>query len=344
MSHQSQPSQSAGQGQGPGQQFSFQTYFQERQADLPFHQKPEPNTTALRMERKPSGQNPDGPSLPLSHQCRSLWQVRPLQCTRMLTLILPPQAPRRVRASTRTSPCGSASPRGSTLSHGSPRRPPSSFRCGPSLSTRTRGSPRGGIAELNRCACPRPQNKYILSDLGFKHPVALTTIHLLFQTVATRLLRRYTNMVDKAKELEATGAMNRESFLKKIVPVGFLFSASLVLSNWVYLRLSVSFSASLSLSPFLCARLVRHLHAFISTCSPDDQGARGIPAKRGGTLRHGVAMLTSLPSSLSAGLYPGLRPPRVGCVRPQGADAQDPLHCVAHFVRRRPRELRRARL
>lgn len=74
-------------------------------------------------------------------------------------------------------------------------------------------------------------------------------------------------MVDKAKELEATGmcrreesvqkiatktepihssagVMNRDAFLRKIVPVGLLFSASLVLSNWVYLRLTVSFSKS----------------------------------------------------------------------------------------------------
>lgn len=94
----------------------------------------------------------------------------------------------------------------------------------------------------------------------------MTTIHLAFQTIATRVLRKYTTMVDKAKELEATGAsgreaharlrracrrltrfvpagvMNRDAFLRKIVPVGLLFSASLVLSNWVYLRLTVSFS------------------------------------------------------------------------------------------------------
>lgn len=58
--------------------------------------------------------------------------------------------------------------------------------------------------------------------------------------MATRILRRTTNLVDKAKELEATGKMNREVFIRKIVPVGVLFSASLILSNWVYLRLSVS--------------------------------------------------------------------------------------------------------
>ncbi|KAM0753176.1 TPT-domain-containing protein [Meredithblackwellia eburnea MCA 4105] len=85
------------------------------------------------------------------------------------------------------------------------------------------------------------QNKHILSDLKFKHPIALTTIHLLFQTIATRLLRQYTPLIDGAKELEATGKMNREVFIRKIIPVGVLFSASLVLSNWVYLVLSVSF-------------------------------------------------------------------------------------------------------
>lgn len=35
--------------------------------------------------------------------------------------------------------------------------------------------------------------------------------------------------------------MNRDLFLRKIVPIAVLFSLSLVLSNWVYLELSVSF-------------------------------------------------------------------------------------------------------
>ncbi|GAA6053010.1 hypothetical protein JCM3770_002381 [Rhodotorula araucariae] len=168
MAHQPQPSQP---------QFSFQTFFQERQDDLPFHQKPEPNHSALRMERKNSNQNPDG----------------------------------------------SAARAGSDEDVPAWKRLPAWVYI---------------VAWIATSSAVILQNKYILSDLGFKHPVALTTIHLLFQTIATRLLRRYTNMVDKAKELEATGVMNRESFLRKIVPVGFLFSASLVLSNWVYLRLS----------------------------------------------------------------------------------------------------------
>lgn len=79
------------------------------------------------------------------------------------------------------------------------------------------------------------QNKYILSGLKYQHPVvrgtctrarcrfadardalqALTTIHLLFQTIATRVLRQYTGMVDKAKELEATGSFALASRRKK---------------------------------------------------------------------------------------------------------------------------------
>lgn len=39
-----------------GSQFSFQTFFQEAQKDLPFHQKPEPNVSALRVERTDDGQ------------------------------------------------------------------------------------------------------------------------------------------------------------------------------------------------------------------------------------------------------------------------------------------------
>lgn len=51
-SHQPQPSQ--------GNQFSFVSFFQEAQKDVPFHQRPERGAGALRMERKDSSQNPDG--------------------------------------------------------------------------------------------------------------------------------------------------------------------------------------------------------------------------------------------------------------------------------------------
>lgn len=84
-------------------------------------------------------------------------------------------------------------------------------------------------------------NKYILTELDFHYPIFLTTCHLTFQTLASRIFYKYTNLVDGAKELEASGKMNNQVWLRNIVPIGFLFSLSLVLSNWVYLRLSVSF-------------------------------------------------------------------------------------------------------
>ncbi|GAA5856805.1 hypothetical protein JCM8547_008852 [Rhodosporidiobolus lusitaniae] len=163
--------------------YSFQTFFQERESSIPFHQKPEPAVNALRMERKDSNHGPDG----LAVRESGAGQEGDVPLWRRLPSWVPI------------------------------------------------------VCWIATSSAVILQNKYILSDLGFKHPVALTTIHVLFQTVATRLLRKYTSLVDKAKELEATGVMNRDSFLRKIVPVGLLFSASLVLSNWVYLRLSVSF-------------------------------------------------------------------------------------------------------
>jgi len=84
-------------------------------------------------------------------------------------------------------------------------------------------------------------NKWILTDKGFHYPVFLTTSHLAFQTLASRLFYRFTNLVDGAKHLEASGKMNNKVWMRNIVPIGFLFSLSLVMSNWVYLRLSVSF-------------------------------------------------------------------------------------------------------
>ncbi|GAA5983659.1 hypothetical protein JCM10908_000372 [Rhodotorula pacifica] len=168
----------------PQPSFSFQTFFQEAQKDLPFHQKPEPNVTALRVERAEDAQRSNGG--------------------------------------------GGEAKRDDNAAGEQPawRRLPAWVYI---------------VAWIATSSAVILQNKYILSDLGFRHPVALTTIHLAFQTIATRLLRKYTGMVDKAKELEATGVMNRDAFLRKIVPVGLLFSASLVLSNWVYLRLTVSF-------------------------------------------------------------------------------------------------------
>jgi hypothetical protein len=58
-------------------QFSFQNFFQEAQKDLPFHQRPEPNTAALRMDRKPSTVGPDGSSARENQEEQPLWKRLP---------------------------------------------------------------------------------------------------------------------------------------------------------------------------------------------------------------------------------------------------------------------------
>lgn len=80
-------------------------------------------------------------------------------------------------------------------------------------------------------------NKYVFSSLDFPYPVFLTTWHLTFSAVATRVLQRTTTLVDGAKDIE----LSRERWIRSILPIGALFSGSLILSNYAYLSLSVSF-------------------------------------------------------------------------------------------------------
>ncbi|MCO5560111.1 hypothetical protein L7F22_013718 [Adiantum nelumboides] len=84
------------------------------------------------------------------------------------------------------------------------------------------------------------QSLYVLDDktgLNFQYPVFLTTFHMAFSTVGTRLLARYTHLMDGLANVE----MTPERWYKNILPIGALFSASLVTSNMAYLTLSVSF-------------------------------------------------------------------------------------------------------
>lgn len=82
--------------------------------------------------------------------------------------------------------------------------------------------------------------RYVLdtkSGLGFPYPVFLTTFHMALNTVGTRLLARYTRLMDGLRDVEMTS----ERWYRNILPIGALFSGSLVLSNMAYLTLSVSF-------------------------------------------------------------------------------------------------------
>ncbi|KZV98117.1 TPT-domain-containing protein [Exidia glandulosa HHB12029] len=80
-------------------------------------------------------------------------------------------------------------------------------------------------------------NNYVYNTLEFPYPVFLVTWHLTFSALGTRVLQRTTHLVDGAKEIH----MTRQMFLRSILPIGVLFSGSLILSNMAYLHLSVPF-------------------------------------------------------------------------------------------------------
>jgi len=80
-------------------------------------------------------------------------------------------------------------------------------------------------------------NNYIYNTLLFQFPVFLVTWHLFFAAIGTRVLQRTTHLLDGVKDVN----MTKDTFLRSILPIGILFSGSLVLSNTAYLYLSVSY-------------------------------------------------------------------------------------------------------
>ncbi|KAH9061087.1 hypothetical protein EDB87DRAFT_1674319 [Lactarius vividus] len=80
-------------------------------------------------------------------------------------------------------------------------------------------------------------NNYLYNTLNFKFPVFLVTFHLGFAAIGTRVLQRTTHLLDGAKDVHLT----KDMFVRSILPIGLLFSASLILSNTAYLYLSVAY-------------------------------------------------------------------------------------------------------
>ncbi|KAG8895812.1 hypothetical protein FRC00_006877 [Tulasnella sp. 408] len=72
-------------------------------------------------------------------------------------------------------------------------------------------------------------NNYLYNTLGFEFPV--------FLAIGTRILQRTTHLLDGAKDIH----MSKDMFVRSILPIGLLFSGSLILSNKAYLHLTVSF-------------------------------------------------------------------------------------------------------
>lgn len=80
-------------------------------------------------------------------------------------------------------------------------------------------------------------NKWILDTAKFHYPILLTTWHLAFATFMTQILARFTTVLDSRKKVPMTGRV----YLRAIVPIGLMFSLSLICGNLTYLYLSVSF-------------------------------------------------------------------------------------------------------
>ncbi|OGM47996.1 integral membrane protein [Aspergillus bombycis] len=80
-------------------------------------------------------------------------------------------------------------------------------------------------------------NKWILDSTEFRYPILLTTWHLVFATVVTQVLARTTTLLDSRKNIE----MNSRMYARTMLPIGLLYSGSLVFGNIVYLYLNISF-------------------------------------------------------------------------------------------------------
>lgn len=80
-------------------------------------------------------------------------------------------------------------------------------------------------------------NKWILDTAKFHYPVVLTTWHLAFATLMTQIMARTTTLLDGRKTVKMTGRV----YLRAIVPIGAVFSLSLICGNLTYLYLSVAF-------------------------------------------------------------------------------------------------------
>ncbi|KAJ5757489.1 uncharacterized protein N7511_006183 [Penicillium nucicola] len=80
-------------------------------------------------------------------------------------------------------------------------------------------------------------NKWVLSSAKFNFPLFLTTWHMVFATAMTQILARFTTILDSRHKVP----MNPATYTRAIVPIGVMFSLSLICGNLAYLYLSVSF-------------------------------------------------------------------------------------------------------
>ncbi|KAI0447644.1 triose-phosphate transporter family-domain-containing protein [Xylaria telfairii] len=78
-------------------------------------------------------------------------------------------------------------------------------------------------------------NKWVLFSAKFA--LFLTTWHMVFATFMTQVMAKFTTTLDSRHKVP----MNTNTYIKAIVPIGVMFSLSLIFGNFAYLYLSVSF-------------------------------------------------------------------------------------------------------
>ncbi|EFN57597.1 hypothetical protein CHLNCDRAFT_51167 [Chlorella variabilis] len=83
-------------------------------------------------------------------------------------------------------------------------------------------------------------NKWVLAYYAFPYPIALTMWHMFFCAGLASLIIR-AGYVEPVK-------MNAETYVRTIVPIGFLYAGTLWLGNAAYVYLSVSFIQMLKAS------------------------------------------------------------------------------------------------
>ncbi|KAL4933084.1 uncharacterized protein BDV17DRAFT_287441 [Aspergillus undulatus] len=86
-----------------------------------------------------------------------------------------------------------------------------------------------------------------LFDAEACYPILLTTWHLLFATLCTQLLSRYTSLLANDGTRTST-RMTPTLYMTKIAPIALLYSGSLVCSNIAYVYLNVGFIQMLKAS------------------------------------------------------------------------------------------------
>ncbi|CAN8099685.1 unnamed protein product [Discula destructiva] len=78
-------------------------------------------------------------------------------------------------------------------------------------------------------------NKWVLSSAKFT--LFLTTWHMFFATTMTQIMAKFTTTLDSRHKVP----MTTQTYMRAIVPIGIMFSLSLICGNVAYLYLSVSF-------------------------------------------------------------------------------------------------------